>query len=85
MKVKRIRLKDITANQLDTNCLRLMAKCALKLRTEYEIVLHLNHPKSLSRLRRKIKKSQNQELIELYEELKTHLKQCLRENLAKPI
>lgn len=86
MKTKRIRLKDITADQLNANCLRLMAKCALKLRTEHEIILQLNHRKSLPRLRRKIKKTQDQELIKLYEELKTHLNQSLRETAkSKPL
>lgn len=80
MKTKRIKLRDITADQLNTNCLRIMTQCALKLRSEHGIVLQLSHPKILTKLRRKIKKTQDENLAQLYQELKIQLKESLYEN-----
>lgn len=80
MKSKRIKLGEITANQLNGDCLRTMGQCTLKLRANHGVTLKLSDRKALPRLRREIKKTQDKQLMELYGNLKTFLGQSLREH-----
>lgn len=85
MNTVRIRLADITVDQLNASCLRTMGICALKLRNKHGVVVQLNHRKALPQLRRAIKKSKDNQLLILYQQLKEHLSESLREKgLIKP-
>lgn len=80
MKTRSVKLADITADQLNGNCLRTMCQCALKLRVNYGVVLELSHRKALPRLRKEIKKTNDGQLMALYKDLKVFLGESLREH-----